>query len=237
VCLARRGHRSVIVALSSLADAPPNALPSSAMLDSAQVVLAQAPQGCPALAFSSEPPARPAPRFYTDVAAAGCQLQRHVRQRHREVRWYDNCFAPMPRRTMNSNHATVWLPVFVLAVLLGSCGSSPLDATSKADASDVRTTTSGSETCAMPIEDMDDSCNTDSDCVAVPGGNPCAPDCDAACRTSVVNSRVADRYVADFTSRASVNWQDLVCMCDCLESPYCCHGKCRNQCPGCDGSP
>lgn len=112
--------------------------------------------------------------------------------------------------------------------------SSPSDAaggTSPAAAGDANAPT----TCSMPAADLDHSCTSDSDCVAVPGGDPCNPNCEAVCKTTVVNTRVAAQYVSDFKAREVTGGQGMICGCPCLTAPFCCNGTCENHCGGCGG--
>jgi hypothetical protein len=124
--------------------------------------------------------------------------------------------------------------LLVQAMLLGACGCSALPG--GADAS-VDSSVSVGVACDMPDADLDYSCTSDSDCVAVPGGSPCAPNCWAACNASAVNAGVADLYLADFNARATTDWQAIPCMCDCRPVHPCCHlGTCSNSC-ACDFNP
>ena len=115
------------------------------------------------------------------------------------------------------------------AFLFLACGRSTMDAR------EVEPTDPGSLTCEMPSGDLDYACTVDSDCVAVPGGEPCAPDCRTTCKTTVVNAKVAPTYNADFVARLNNDSGVPNCKCPCLTRPYCCHGKCENACGGCDG--
>jgi len=129
-------------------------------------------------------------------------------------------------RTMVKFSSISGLLFLAQTALFGACGSSTLDA-----AGDSGST--GQLACSMPVADLDYSCSSDIDCVSVPGGDACAPNCNASCKTTVVNSSVAERYLADFNARAGTAWQAMVCNCVCLTAPYCCKGKCQNSCGGC----
>ena len=93
--------------------------------------------------------------------------------------------------------------------------------------------TSSGQSCLMPASDLDYSCTVDSDCVAVPGGDPCSPNCDATCRTNAVNYQVAAKYLSDFTSVNEGSWEGLQCNCPCL-SLCCRQGICGTGCGFCN---
>jgi len=90
--------------------------------------------------------------------------------------------------------------------------------------------------CQLPANDLDYSCTVDSDCVAVPGGDPCMPNCAAACLSATVNSRVAAKYLSDFDIPTSGNWRSLACRgCPpCVVGPCCRQGVCKIGCDVCN---
>lgn len=78
--------------------------------------------------------------------------------------------------------------------------------------------------CQLLASDLDYSCTEDSDCVAVPGGDPCSPNCLATCLSyATVNSRVAAKYLSDFNIPNGGNWQTFACRgCPpCVVGPCC----------------
>jgi hypothetical protein len=77
--------------------------------------------------------------------------------------------------------------------------------------------------------DYDQSCTTDSDCMAVTEGNSCRP-C-FACPNAAINGRDLDRYQSDVAAATTV-----VNTCDCFAPLACCHaGRCgvRGQAAQC----
>ena len=89
--------------------------------------------------------------------------------------------------------------------------------------------------CRLPASDLDYSCSVDSDCVAVPGGDPCSPYCAAHCLTGAVNSRVAAKYTSDFSIPNGGSWKTIDCFCTCVPVAPCCRqGTCYNSCDMCN---
>lgn len=86
-------------------------------------------------------------------------------------------------------------------------------------------------TCQMPAADLVQSCTSDSDCVAVTGGDPCNGN---ICRCPIaVNANVSTQYMTDFTA-LSVSHESIgVCNCPCITLPCCHQGTCLNDCGTC----
>ena len=91
--------------------------------------------------------------------------------------------------------------------------------------------------CSMSASQYDNSCNVDSDCVAVPEGAPCDDDCRSVCPTSALNVRDAYQYLADLKALMAEHNESPVCRCPCYAGPYCCQGICTGQCGGCSLTP
>lgn len=91
--------------------------------------------------------------------------------------------------------------------------------------------TSTSTTCQMPASDLLQSCTSDSDCVAVTGGDPCNGN---LCRCPIaVYASVSSQYMADFAALSVAHPSVGVCNCPCIVLP-CCHlGMCHNDCGTC----
>jgi hypothetical protein len=89
--------------------------------------------------------------------------------------------------------------------------------------------------CQLPPSDLDDSCTVNSDCVAVPGGDPCSPNCLAPCLAGAVNVRVAAMYTADFDRLSGGSWRSFFppCSCPCAAGPCCRQGLCHSGCDPC----
>jgi len=86
-------------------------------------------------------------------------------------------------------------------------------------------------TSCMPANDYDYACTVDSDCVAVPGGDPCSDECH--CSDIAVNASVASQYRADFDT-LNAGHTSGTCSCPCLAVAPCCRqGVCRNLCGYC----
>lgn len=92
--------------------------------------------------------------------------------------------------------------------------------------------------CPLPASDLDYSCSVDSDCVAVPGGDPCSPYCNASCLAGAVNASVAAKYTSDFSIPNGGSWKTIDCFCPCTPFAPCCkQGTCYNSCGMCSGPP
>jgi len=89
--------------------------------------------------------------------------------------------------------------------------------------------------CSMSASQYDNTCNVDSDCVEVPGGNPCSAST-CHCPTTL-NVDVATKYINDYTAlSANVAGTLGVCPCTCLSGPCCRQGVCNNSCGMCSTS-
>lgn len=90
--------------------------------------------------------------------------------------------------------------------------------------------------CPLPASDLDYSCSVDSDCVAVPAGDPCSPNCYASCLVGAVNAGVAAKYTSDFSIPNGGKWRTMDCFCACTPFAPCCkQGRCYNSCGMCSG--
>lgn len=100
----------------------------------------------------------------------------------------------------------------------------------------VRGSGGGSGTsCQSLIDDLDDSCVSDSDCTVVLDGNPCDANSCSGCVVGI-NVRAAEKYTADYSALAAMYGRpSLVCPCPCTIAVVCCRqGKCRNGCSDCN---
>ncbi len=82
--------------------------------------------------------------------------------------------------------------------------------------------------CTLHADAYDQSCNVDSDCVAVVELNGCGQ---CACATGAINKRDLAKYQSDLaggTSNAAKG-----CFCPCEGVPVCCAGSCIASCGGC----
>ena len=99
------------------------------------------------------------------------------------------------------------------------------------------TTTNTGPSCSMSASQYDNSCKVDSDCVAVPSGDPCVASCASICSTAALNVRVASQYLADFRALVPGGNDTVVCFCPCLAAQPCCRqGVCHNLCGECNGT-
>lgn len=82
--------------------------------------------------------------------------------------------------------------------------------------------------CDFEPSQYDDSCQNDSDCVAVPQGDLCNPGY-CACPTGAINVAALERYNADIaakTAKPAALQPTLICNCPLITAPSCRQGKC-----------
>lgn len=91
----------------------------------------------------------------------------------------------------------------------------------------------GSLSCNMLASQYDNSCKVDSDCVAVPLGDPCMVSCASICLAAALNIRVAYQYTADFAVLNAGRNEGVFCGCGCSTEPCCRQGICSNSCAVC----
>ena len=91
----------------------------------------------------------------------------------------------------------------------------------------------GSLSCNMSASQYDNSCKVDSDCVAVPLGDPCMVSCASICLAAALNIRVAYQYTADFAVLNAGRNEGVFCGCGCSTEPCCRQGICSNSCAVC----
>ena len=76
--------------------------------------------------------------------------------------------------------------------------------------------------CNMLASQYDNTCNVDSDCVAVPIGSPCMDGACILCPAAALNARVAYQYLADFAVlNAGYNSSGACRGCPCTTTPCC----------------
>ncbi len=85
--------------------------------------------------------------------------------------------------------------------------------------------------CNLSASQYDNSCKVDSDCVEVPGGNPCSAST-CHCPTTL-NVDVASKYMNDYTALSATVAGTGSCPCPCLSGPCCRQGVCNNSCGMC----
>ena len=89
--------------------------------------------------------------------------------------------------------------------------------------------------CDFEPSDYDNSCQVDSDCVAVPQGDLCTQlTCEIGCKTGAVNARVAPAYKANVAARTAAqyaHWSSTVCHCPGATpvAARCRQGTCANR--------
>ena len=86
--------------------------------------------------------------------------------------------------------------------------------------------------CSISVSQFDNTCNSDSDCVGVPEGNPCICGC-SMCPTAALNVKAADQYLVDFKALSPTQCGSVVCNCPCIAGPCCRSGHCYNDCGMC----
>lgn len=76
---------------------------------------------------------------------------------------------------------------------------------------------------SIDIADYDQTCSVDTECIAVPVGDPCACACDAG----AVNGTAAQRYVADWKQAGTLCTEGVLCgACPALPIASCKAGRC-----------
>lgn len=91
--------------------------------------------------------------------------------------------------------------------------------------------------CSVSASQYDNSCNSDSDCLGVPMGNPCLGGLGACsfCPTAALNVRVASQFLAALKTATPAQGTGTSCNCGCIPvAPCCLRGVCYNSCDKCN---
>jgi hypothetical protein len=90
-------------------------------------------------------------------------------------------------------------------------------------------TTVAPASCSVRATDYDQSCNVDTDCVAVTEVYGCG---ECACQTGAINTGDLARYQAALAGAESSAATGCLCPCE-ASAPQCCGGVCTNLCSAC----